>query len=188
MRLLRYVGRRAARRSCIRTSSTRTRTGRWPALWRPCPVRVSTKHGFNEFREGRAFALADRGVASLAHVHIAISRGLAQYLAETEGFDADDFEIVHYGIAPRGDPPPYAGVDAPSPLRRPADPDQGPHRPAAGLRRGAKGGARPDTGHRRSRAARAGAEGARPRARRRRRGPLRRLRVADPATRSKRRR
>jgi glycosyltransferase involved in cell wall biosynthesis len=75
-------------------------------------VRVSTKHGFNEFREGRAFALADRGVASLAHLHIAISRGLARYLAEAEGFDEDEFEIVHYGIAPRGEPTPYAG-DAP---------------------------------------------------------------------------
>ena len=72
------------------------------------PVRVSTKHGFNEFREGRAFALADRGVASLAHVHIAISRGLARYLAEAEGFDENGFEIVHYGIAPRGQPVPYA--------------------------------------------------------------------------------
>jgi glycosyltransferase involved in cell wall biosynthesis len=71
------------------------------------PVRFSTKHGFNEFREGRAFALADRGVASLAHVHIAISRGLARYLAETEGFAEDGFEIVHYGIAPRSAPRPY---------------------------------------------------------------------------------
>ena len=35
--------------------------------------------------------------------------GLAHYLAETEGFDEDGFEIVHYGIAPRGEPPPYAG-------------------------------------------------------------------------------
>ena len=65
------------------------------------PIRISTKHGFNEFREGRAFALADRAVASLAHVHIAISQGLAHYLAETEGFDEAGFEIVHYGIAPR---------------------------------------------------------------------------------------
>lgn len=73
------------------------------------PVRVSTKHGFNEFRQGRAFALADRGVASLAHVHIAISRGLARYLADTEGFDESSFEIVHYGIAPRDEPPAYAG-------------------------------------------------------------------------------
>jgi glycosyltransferase involved in cell wall biosynthesis len=47
-------------------------------------------------------------VASLAHVHIAISRGLAQYLEQAEGFDAEDFEIVHYGIAPRGEPPVYA--------------------------------------------------------------------------------
>jgi glycosyltransferase involved in cell wall biosynthesis len=73
------------------------------------PVRISTKHGFNEFREGRAFALADRSVASLAHVHIAISRGLARYLADTEGFDQRSFEIVHYGIAPDGAAAPYAG-------------------------------------------------------------------------------
>ncbi len=64
------------------------------------PVRFSTKHGFNEFREGPAFALGDRTVASLAHVHIAISRGLARYLAQTEGFREESFEIVHYGITP----------------------------------------------------------------------------------------
>ena len=75
------------------------------------PVRFSTKHGFNEFREGRAFALADRTVASLAHVHIAISRGLARYLAETEGFREESFEIVHYGITPNGEPAPYAGAE-----------------------------------------------------------------------------
>src|SRR5438874_2974061 len=73
------------------------------------PVRVSTKHGFNEFREGRAFAFGDRTVASLAHVHIAISRGLARYLADTEGFDERGFDIVHYGIAPREAPAPYVG-------------------------------------------------------------------------------
>jgi glycosyltransferase involved in cell wall biosynthesis len=65
------------------------------------PVRISTKHGFNEFREGRAFGYADRAVASLAHVHIAISRGLARYLDETEGFDEDSFHVVHYGIVAR---------------------------------------------------------------------------------------
>ena len=75
------------------------------------PIRMSTKHGFNEFREGRAFALADRAVASLAHVHIAISQGLAHYLAETEGFDEKSFEIVHYGIAPRDRSEPYAGTE-----------------------------------------------------------------------------
>jgi len=73
------------------------------------PLRLSTKHGFNEFREGRWFGLADRSVGSLAHVHIAISRGLAQYLAEAEGFDEEEFEIVHYGISPNGDATPYAG-------------------------------------------------------------------------------
>jgi glycosyltransferase involved in cell wall biosynthesis len=77
------------------------------------PVRVSTKHGFNEFREGRPFALADRTIASLAHVHVAISRGLARYLADTEGFDEREFEIVHYGIVPRPDWAPY-GDDEPA--------------------------------------------------------------------------
>jgi len=73
------------------------------------PVRISTKHGFNEFREGRGFALADRTIASLAHVHIAISRGLARYLADTEGFDERAFRIVHYGITPQPHWQPYAG-------------------------------------------------------------------------------
>jgi glycosyltransferase involved in cell wall biosynthesis len=71
------------------------------------PVRISTKHGFNEFREGRAFGYADRAVASLAHVHIAISRGLARYLDETEGFDESAFHVVHYGIAVRDSLRPY---------------------------------------------------------------------------------
>jgi glycosyltransferase involved in cell wall biosynthesis len=73
------------------------------------PVRISTKHGFNEFREVRFFGLADRAVASLAHVHIAISRGLARYLEDVEGFDRTSFEIVHYGIEPDGEPSPYRG-------------------------------------------------------------------------------
>jgi glycosyltransferase involved in cell wall biosynthesis len=73
------------------------------------PVRFTTKHGFNEFREAPYFGLADRAVASLAHVHIAISRGLARYLEEVEGFDGESFEIVHYGIDPDGEPAAYAG-------------------------------------------------------------------------------
>ncbi|HJQ74962.1 MAG TPA: glycosyltransferase [Gaiellaceae bacterium] len=71
------------------------------------PVRISTKHGFNEFREAPYFGLADRTVASLAHVQIAISRGLARYLEEVEGFRGESFEIVHYGIDPDGEPAPY---------------------------------------------------------------------------------
>ncbi|MGB8004891.1 MAG: glycosyltransferase family 4 protein, partial [Gaiellaceae bacterium] len=73
------------------------------------PVRVSTKHGFNEFRENPGFALGDRAIATFAHTHIAISRGLARYLEEVEGFDGASFEIVHYGIEPDGEPRPYAG-------------------------------------------------------------------------------
>jgi glycosyltransferase involved in cell wall biosynthesis len=75
------------------------------------PVRVSTKHGFNEFRENRGFALGDRAIASLAHRHIAISRGLARYLEEVEGFDGSSFEIVHYGIEPDGLPEPYGNAE-----------------------------------------------------------------------------
>jgi glycosyltransferase involved in cell wall biosynthesis len=75
------------------------------------PLRLSTKHGFNEFREGRFFGIADRTVGSLAHVHIAISQGLARYLAETEGFQEESFEIVHYGISARDSVSPYAGND-----------------------------------------------------------------------------
>ena len=75
------------------------------------PLRLSTKHGFNEFREGRWFGFADRSVGSLAHVHIAISQGLAQYLAETEGFDVRDFRIVHYGIGSTGAATAYAGAE-----------------------------------------------------------------------------
>jgi glycosyltransferase involved in cell wall biosynthesis len=73
------------------------------------PVRFTTKHGFNEFREAPYFGVADRAVASLAHVHIAISRGLAHYLADVEGFARESFEIVHYGIEPDGEPRAYAG-------------------------------------------------------------------------------
>ncbi|MDX6465111.1 MAG: hypothetical protein QOI27_151 [Gaiellaceae bacterium] len=74
------------------------------------PVRFSTKHGFNEFREAPYFGLADRAVASLAHVHIAISRGLARYLEDVEGFEGESFEIVHYGIDPAEDAHVYEGT------------------------------------------------------------------------------
>ncbi|HXY86503.1 MAG TPA: glycosyltransferase family 4 protein [Gaiellaceae bacterium] len=74
------------------------------------PIRISTKHGFNEFRENPGFALGDRAIAALAHAHIAISRGLARYLEEVEGFDGESFEIVHYGIEPNGRAMPYTGT------------------------------------------------------------------------------
>jgi glycosyltransferase involved in cell wall biosynthesis len=70
------------------------------------PLRVSTKHGFNEFRASRAVALADRSAARFAHRQIAISNGLADYLAATEGFDRDAFTVVHYGIERGPEPPP----------------------------------------------------------------------------------
>jgi glycosyltransferase involved in cell wall biosynthesis len=69
------------------------------------PLRVSTKHGFNEFRSNGLVARADRAAARFAHRQIAISAGLADYLATTEGFDRASFTVVHYGIDP-GQPPP----------------------------------------------------------------------------------
>ena len=74
------------------------------------PVLVSTKHGFNPFRSGRAFAAADRAVGRLADVHIAISAGLASYLGASEGFDPRSFEVVHYGIEAGPPPPPLPGA------------------------------------------------------------------------------
>jgi glycosyltransferase involved in cell wall biosynthesis len=73
------------------------------------PIRLSTKHGFNEFREGRLFALGDRTIGALAHRQIAISRGLARYLSTTEGFPEPDFEIVHYGIVSQPEAARYGG-------------------------------------------------------------------------------
>ncbi len=74
------------------------------------PGLVSTKHGFNAFRDGKAFAAADRTIASLADVQIAISAGLAGYLGEKEGFDPGSFEVVHYGIEGGLQPPPLPGA------------------------------------------------------------------------------
>ncbi len=70
------------------------------------PVLASTKHGFNTFRSSAAFALVDRAVGRLANPHIAISGGLARYLAAEEGFPPEGFEIVHYGIESGAEPPP----------------------------------------------------------------------------------
>ncbi|MGH2971989.1 MAG: glycosyltransferase, partial [Gaiellaceae bacterium] len=68
------------------------------------PVRVSTKHGFNEFRANRLLAAADRAAGRCAHAQIAISAGLARYLVATEGFAPDAFTVVHYGIEPGAEP------------------------------------------------------------------------------------
>jgi glycosyltransferase involved in cell wall biosynthesis len=73
------------------------------------PARVTTKHGFNEFRSLPGFGVADRAIARLADVEIAISRGLANYLGEVEGFDPRRFVVVHYGIEAGPEPEPYAG-------------------------------------------------------------------------------
>src|SRR6266516_4725391 len=83
--------------------------GQVTGLLAAVPIRISTKHGFNEFRESPGFALGYRAIASLAHAHIAISRGLARYLEDVEGFDGESFEIVHYGIEPDGGVREYMG-------------------------------------------------------------------------------
>jgi glycosyltransferase involved in cell wall biosynthesis len=70
------------------------------------PIRVSTKHGFNEFRDHRAIAIADRTASRFAHAQIAISHGLARYLEQTEGYGPGTFTVVHYGIDLGAPPPP----------------------------------------------------------------------------------
>lgn len=70
------------------------------------PGRISTKHGFDDFRHFRWFSTADRLVARLAHRHIAVSEGLASYLADVEGFDREKFDVIHYGIEPGEEPSP----------------------------------------------------------------------------------
>jgi glycosyltransferase involved in cell wall biosynthesis len=70
------------------------------------PFRVSTKHGFNAFRDNRLVGLADRTAGRLAHRQIAISNGLARYLESTEGFAPGTFTVVHYGIVAGPEPPP----------------------------------------------------------------------------------
>ena len=47
------------------------------------------------------FGVADRAVATLADVHIAISRGLARYLEDVEGFDGESFESSTTGSTRR---------------------------------------------------------------------------------------
>ena len=89
-----------------------TSTASPPAGSPACPYSSRRKHGFNPFRSSRAFARADRAVGSLADEHIAISRGLARYLAAEEGFAEESFTVIHYGIEPGPEPEPYAG-DAP---------------------------------------------------------------------------
>ena len=49
--------------SCTRISSTPTSTGCPRAASRACPHSCRTKHGFNAFRDGKAFAAADRTIA-----------------------------------------------------------------------------------------------------------------------------
>lgn len=101
---------RAARPTIVHTHLVHADfLGLTAALAARVPFRVSTKHGFNAFRAGRVFAVADRSVARLADAHVAISHGLARYLAETEGFAEDGFTVVHYGIAAGPEPQPYTG-------------------------------------------------------------------------------
>jgi glycosyltransferase involved in cell wall biosynthesis len=72
---------------------------------RRVPVRISTKHGFNTFRENRAVATADRLAGRFAR-QIAISQGLADYLVETQSYPSGSFTVVHYGIDAGPEPPP----------------------------------------------------------------------------------
>ena len=145
------------------------------------PVRLSTKHGFNEFREGRhlrarrpddrrARAPADRDLARARPLPRG-DRGLRR--AGLRDRPLRDRRRARAGAVRRR--------GAAVPLHRAPDPDQGPRRAAARVPAGARRAARPEARHRRPRRARARAEGSLPRARAERRRALPRPRDADPA-------
>ena len=109
--------------------------GQMAGLLARVPVRFSTKHGFNEFREGRAFALGDRdGREPRARAHRDLARPRALSRRRPRASREESFEIVHYGIDAERRAGAVPGRRAAPALRRPADPDQGPHRAAARVR------------------------------------------------------
>ena len=96
------------------------------------PLLVSTKHGFNAFRNRTRVRARPTGPSPRSPTSTSRSRaGLARYLAANEGFDASAFEVVHYGIEP-GPRAAAAPRRAAARDRRPADPDQGARRAARG--------------------------------------------------------
>ena len=134
--------------------------GQLAGRWLGCPSGSRTKHGFNAFREGRWFGRADRTVGSLAHVHIAISRGLAAVPRRDRGLRRGELRDRPLRDRAERDATPYAGAEPRLAVHRPPDPDQGHLVAAACGRAGARRGARPDARRRGSWAARARAEGA----------------------------
>ena len=99
------------------------------------PVRVSTKHGFNEFRvEPRDRLRPTAPPARFAHRQIAISHGLARYLARDRGLRARTTSPSSTTGSSRG--PSRRLPPAPTRLARgrAADPDQGLRPPAARVR------------------------------------------------------
>ena len=111
LRASRAVSRAAAQCCYTRISSTRTSTVSRRPGWPGC-LSVSARSTAST-SSGRTPASRSPTASSAvsADTHVAVSRGLAQYLAATEGFEEDKFEIAHYGIraepaAPRYDGPP----------------------------------------------------------------------------------
>ncbi len=108
LRLCAYLARHG-RRSCTRTSSTATSTASSPARHARPGSREHEARLQRVPRGARLRARRSLDRRALAHLHVAISRGLARYLKETEGFAEETFEIVHYGIRPQPDARPYDG-------------------------------------------------------------------------------
>ena len=75
------------------------------------PVLVSTKHGFNPFRDGRVFA--DRGPGRRRASPTSTSRsrrGSRATSPSARDSTQTSFEVVHYGIEPGPEPPPLPGA------------------------------------------------------------------------------
>ena len=110
MRVLSYLVNHRPGRAILHTHLVHADAyGQTAGSLRGCRSASRPSMGSNEFREGRVFALGDRTIGALAHRQIAISRGLARYLSETEGFPEPDSRSSTTGSPP-----------APSPSRTPA--------------------------------------------------------------------
>jgi len=72
--------------------------GTLAALLAGVPAVVSTKHGYNPWREKRFYAFLDRVTSFFQHRIITISDALGRWLVEVEGLRPEKLSTVHYAL------------------------------------------------------------------------------------------